>query len=232
MIRLKATNRNSKLAVLCVAAVLGLTGAQLCAAAERSPFSLGVEGGTTGFGPVLQYTPSERYNFALSYGYYDFDGENMKTKRARYDADLTASNFAATVDWSPWSGHLHLTAGAVVYNHRFTVTARARKGNVYEIGDHDYTNTEITSVTGRVDTGTQVAPYIGVGWTWWFGDSGFGLHTNFGVMFTSNYDARLSATGPMSNDAVFLRDLRLEEDEMNDGFDVYPVAKVGFAYRF
>ncbi len=220
------------MAALLAVAATALAGAGPCAAAERSPFSLGLEGGTTGFGPVLQYTPSERFNFALSYGYLDFNGDNLKSKRARYDADLRTSNFAATVDWSPWGGHFHVSAGAVVYNHRFAVTARARRGQVYEIGDHDYSNTEITSVTGRLDTGTEVAPYIGVGWTWWFGESGFGLHTNFGVMFTSNYDAKLTATGPLANDPAFLRDLRREEKDINDGHDVYPVAKVGFAYRF
>jgi hypothetical protein len=222
----------SKRIAILLAATVGLFGVQLCSAAERSPFSIGVEGGTTGFGPVVQYTPSARFNFAASYGYLGFNGENIKGHRARYDADLRCSNLALTADWFPWSGHFHLTAGAVVYDHRWEVTARARHGNVYEIGDHDYTSAQITSLTGRIDTGTDVAPYVGVGWNWWFGETGLGLTTNFGFMFTGNHDATLSATGPLASDPAFLRDLRHEEDEMNDGLDLYPVAKVGFVYRF
>ncbi len=202
------------------------------APAERSAFSLGFEGGTTGFGPVLQYTPSERFNFALSYNYFDFDAKNLKTDRARYDTDLRMSSLAATVDWHPWRNGFHFTCGAVVYNHRFDVTARPRRGTVYEIGKHDYTNTEITSLTGRVDTDTQIAPYLGVGWTWHFGRNGFSLMTNLGVMFTDDYDAHLTATGPMASDPTFLEDLRREEKDINDNNEVYPVAKVGFAYRF
>lgn len=199
---------------------------------ERSAFSLGLEGGTTGFGPVLQYTPSERFNFALSYGHLDFDADNLRTNRARYDTDLRMANLAATVDWHPWRNGFHFTCGAVVYDHRLDVTARPRHGKVYEIGKHDYTNTEITSLTGRVDTGTQVAPYLGIGWTWNFGRSGISLMTNLGVMFTDNYDAHLTATGPLASDQTFLEDLRREEKDINDNNELFPVAKVGFAYRF
>lgn len=199
---------------------------------ERSAFSLGLEGGTTGFGPVLQYTPSERFNFALGFGYFDLDATNLKTDRARYDADLRMANLAATVDWHPWRNGFHFTCGAVAYDHQIDVTARPRRGTVYEIGKHDYTNTEITTLTGRVDTGTQIAPYLGIGWTWHFGRSGFSLMTNLGVMFTNDYDAHLTATGPMAGDPTFLEDLRREEKDINDNNKLYPVAKVGFAYRF
>lgn len=202
------------------------------AGAERSAFSLGFEGGTTGFGPVLQYTPSERFNFALGFGYFDLDATNLKTDRARYDADLRMANLAATVDWHPWRNGFHFTCGAVVYDHHFDVTARPRRGTVYEIGKHDYTNTEITSLTGRVATDTQIAPYLGIGWTWHFGRSGFSLMTNLGVMFTDDYDAHLTATGPLAGNPTFLEDLRREEKDINDNNEVYPVAKVGFAYRF
>ncbi len=198
----------------------------------RSAFSVGLEGGTTGFGPVLQYTPSARFNFALSYGHLDFDADNLRTNRARYAADLRMANLAATVDWHPWRNGFHLTCGAVVHDHRLDLTARPRRGTVYEVGRHNYTNTEITSLTGRVDTGTRIAPYLGVGWTWHLGRSGFSLMTNLGVMFTENYDAHLTATGPLASDPTFLEDLRREEKDINDNNELFPVVKVGFAYRF
>ena len=212
--------------------VLGAAEQNSGEATERGAFSIGFEGGTTGAGPVLQYTPSERFNFALSFGYFDFDAKNLKTDRARYDTDLRMTNLAATVDWHPWRNSFHFTCGAALYDHRFDVTARPRNGTVYEIGDHDYTNTQITSLTGRVDTDTRIAPYLGIGWTWHFGQSGFSLITNFGVMFTNDYNAHLTATGPIANDPTFREDLRREEKDLNDGNDVFPVAKVGFAYRF
>jgi hypothetical protein len=199
---------------------------------SRSDFSLGVEGGTTGFGPVLMYTASPKLNFALSYGLLSFDGDNVKGDKSRYDYDVRLSNLATVANWHPWGGHFHLTAGAFLYDHRVDFTARPRNNKSFEIGDHSYDKTQITSVTGKIDTGSTIAPYVGVGWTWVLGKSGISLITNFGLMFTQGYDTKLTATGPAANDPTFIADLHKEQDDLSDIVKVFPVLKAGFVYRF
>jgi len=198
----------------------------------RSGFLLGVEGGTTGFGPVLSYTVSPMLNFSLSYGALNIGFDDVKGYKGRYDGDLNLSNLAAVIDWYPRGGHFHLSAGAVLFDHRIEVTAKPRHGRDFEVGDHSYDRSQLTSLTGKVDTGSSVAPYIGCGWTWHFGDSGFSLLTNVGIMFTHNYDTKLTATGPVATDPTFIADLHKEEDDLGDGMRVFPVAKAGFVYSF
>lgn len=199
---------------------------------SRSGLALGAEGGTTGFGPVLLYTASPQVSFGLSYGVLSFDYNDVKGYKSRYDYDVDLRNLAAVVNWYPMSGHFHLTAGAILFDHKYDVTARPRNGRSFEIGDHNYDNSQITSVTGKIDTGSKISPYIGAGWTWNFGHSGFSLITNVGLMFTRGYDAKLSATGPVANDPVFLADLQKERDDLNDAMKVFPVIKAGVVYRF
>ena len=209
------------------------TNAQTVPKAEtRSGFALGVEGGTTGLGPVLIYTASPQVSFALSYGVLGYDYNNVKGYKSRYDYDVDMSNLAAVVNWHPMSGHFHLTAGAILFDHKYDVTARPRNGKSFEIGDHNYDNSQISSVTGKIDTGSKLAPYIGAGWTWNFGHSGFSLITNVGLMFTRGYDTKLTATGPVANDPVFLADLQKEREDLNDAMKVFPVIKAGVVYRF
>jgi len=199
---------------------------------SRSPFSLGIEGGTTGFGPVLSYTVSPKLAFALSYDVLNVDFHDAKGYKSRYNGDVDLSHLAAVVDWYPMGGHFHLTTGAILYNHRVDITARTRHGETYEIGDHSYNNHELTSLTGKIDTGSVLAPYLGVGWTWHFGASGFSLITNVGLMFTRHYEVKLTAQGPITNDPTFVSDLSKEQDDLGDGMRIYPVAKVGVVYNF
>jgi hypothetical protein len=199
---------------------------------SRSGLALGLEGGTTGFGPALIYTASPEVSFGLSYGILSFDYNNAKGYKSRYDYDVDLRNLAAVVNWYPMSGHFHLTAGAILFDHQYDVTARPRNGRSFEIGDHNYDNSQITSVTGKIDTGSKIAPYIGAGWSWSLGHSGFSLITDVGLMFTRGYDTKLTATGPVANDPVFLADLQKERDDLNDSMKVFPVIKAGVVYHF
>ena len=212
-------------------------------ARRHSPFSLGIEAGTTGIGPVLNYTASPKLNFSLSYAYLgaDFDDAHPKKSKSRYDGTLDFTHVAAVVDWHPTGGRFHLSTGAIFFDHKLEGAAKPINGT-YLIGDHSYDITQVTTLKGTAENNSSVAPYVGFGWTWVFGDSGFSLAANFGAMFTGRYNVKLTAEGPVVAASTvvagspygspFLADLHKEEESLADGHRVYPVAKIGITYRF
>ncbi len=216
-------------------ALVGFTAvsmAQAAAPRERSDFSVGAEVGTTGIGPVLNYAPSSSFSLSLSYNFFSYDEDNIKGRDSRYDAEIDLSTVFLTASWHPFENGFHVTGGAALVNHEFDITARPRGGNFFEIGDNDYDRTQISSLTGNIENDQDIVPYIGAGWNWTFGQSGFTLTTHFGVLLSDDYKVRLTASGPSANDPVLISDLRKEERNVADDLSVYPVAKVGFLYRF
>ncbi len=211
---------------------LATLSAQAAEPRERSKFALGAEGGTTGFGPVLNYAPSPSFSLSVSYNFVAYDDDDIKGRDSRYDADIDLASTFIVASWHPFKNGFHVTGGAAFVDHEFDITARPRGGTVYEIGDNDYTNAQITSLRGQVENDQDVVPYVGAGWNWTFGQSGFSLTTHFGVLLADDYKVRLTATGPSASDPVLISDLRKEENEVSNDFSVYPVAKVGFLYRF
>ncbi len=198
----------------------------------RSPFSLGVEVGTTGIGPVLNYAASPKLNFSLSYGLINTDSGTLSSEKGRYTASLDLSHLAAFANWHPMEGRFHLTAGAVVFDHKIRATAKLTNGTTYEVGGHSYNKTQLTSLIGKTESQSSLAPYLGFGWTWRFRESGFSLITDFGVMYAGNYKTNLTGTGPIVTDPTFIADLRREEKDLADDFRFFPVIKVGLLYRF
>ena len=208
-------------------------------ARHHSPFSLGIEAGTTGIGPVVNYTASPKLNFSVSYGDLcgDFNDAHPRKSKARYDGTLDFTHVAAVVDWHPTGGRFHISTGAIFFDHKLEGAAKPIN-DTYMIGDHSYDITQVTALKGTAENNSSVAPYAGFRWTWVFGDSGFSLAANFGAMFTGRYNVKLTAEGPVvaastvAAGSPFLADLHKEEESLADGHRVYPVAKIGITYRF
>ncbi len=198
---------------------------------NSSPFTAGLEIGTTGIGPVVSYTPSPKLNFSLSYGRLYGDDNTLSGTGTDYAASLNFTNLAAIADWHPTEGRFHISAGAVFFDYKIRATGKAKNGTSYDIGGRTYSTPELTSLTGT-SSKSSVAPYLGIGWTWQLGGSGFSLTTNLGLMYTGNYETKLTGTGPIVTDPTFITDLRREERDLAKDFKFFPVIKVGCNYRF
>lgn len=205
---------------------------QAAEAEETSPFSAGFEAGTTGFGPVFSYQSSPKFKLSLSYSLFDVDDENLESDNVDYDADFDLSTLILACDWHPFENNFHASFGAAFVDHELDLVGRPGEGRIFKIGDGSYDNSQIVSLSGKAENDNSFVPYIGIGWNWAFGESGFGITTNLGALLTDNYKVELSATGPVANDPDFIADLRKEESEASDSLGFYPVAKVGFTYRF
>ncbi len=150
-----------------------------------------------------------------------------------YDVDLDLSSVSAILDWHPFKGGFRVSAGILSNDNSIDVDAQSSA--MYTIGDTTYNGADVGSLNGSVGF-ESVAPYVGVGWGNAFGEGKrMGVVFDVGVIFQGTPNIDLTADGTLSDNAAFLEDLALEEEELKDELDefkYYPVISLGMTYRF
>ncbi|MFQ5480380.1 MAG: hypothetical protein ACE5DW_03790 [Thermodesulfobacteriota bacterium] len=108
-------------------------------------------------------------------------------------------------------------------------------GGAFNINGVSYTASEVGTLKGTVDF-NPLAPYIGFGWDTTFDrDKKFGFTLEFGGAYQGIPEADLSASGPVTSNAAFMRNLASEEAELQKSlnlFKVFPLISFGIIYRF
>lgn len=206
----------------------------------------GVIAGTAGLGAELTYGVTDNINLRGSLRglnrSYDFTEDNIN-----YSGDIKLRNGGVTVDWFPFSGGFHLSAGALYNGNKIIAKAKPSTGTaVYNINNENY------YIDGHVNADIdwrKFAPYLGIGW----GNpvrKGSNLSFTFdvGVMFMGEPNSDLSATGRYSTDGVnytdvylndpnnpFTKDIQAEQARLNDEIKdakFWPVIQLGLHYKF
>jgi len=201
---------------------------------KASPIAIGAEAGTAGFGPDVIITVSKNFTVTGGYTWLNFNYDTSSSD-ADYTGKLKLSNVQAMVNWHPFAGTFHISAGAFLSDNKVTVTGKPKGNATYEIGGTTYTAAQIGTLSGNAELVKGAAPYVGFGWAKTPVKGGFGLFADIGVLFTSSAKASLSATGPVTSDATFQSNLRTEEKKVNDDLKplrYYPIIKIGVLYRF
>jgi hypothetical protein len=197
-------------------------------------FAIGAEAGTAGFGPFAVITANKRFTFDVGYTWLSY-GYDFSDNEGDYNGDLKFSNVQVIANWHPMAGSFHLSAGVFLSDNKVTLTAKAKPGVGYGIGDHNYSGNQITSVDGTVELTKGAAPYLGVGWSKNPANSGFGFYCKLGVLFMDSPSTKLVAYGPAAGSAQVQADLRKDEASANDDLNslrYYPVIEMGVMYRF
>jgi len=201
-------------------------------------FAIGAEVGTAGFGPVMVLTATKQVSFDLGYTLlsYNYDFSDNK---GDYKGKLKLSNLQAIANWHPFASSFHVSAGAFFSNNKVALSAKAKNGAFYGIGDNDYASSQITSVDGTVELIKGAAPYLGLGWSKTPSKTGFGFYCKLGVVFMNSPNTKLAAHyapgAPASVISQAEADLRKDEKKANDDLNFvryYPVVEIGLMYRF
>jgi hypothetical protein len=214
----------------------------LLSSSAMADVAIGARAGTFGFGAELAFGLTESLNLRLGYNTLSYD-HTLDETDVTYDGTLEIGAASAIVDWHVFNGGFRLSAGAVQKGPTIDVIGKPTGGS-YEIGDNTYTAAEIGSLSGSVEMGDSVAPYIGIGWGNPVDEAGrFTLLLDIGAIRTGAPTATFSATCGASLNATQCGQLQAElnadiaaeiaefEDETQD-LDWYPVVNVGFAIRF
>jgi len=201
------------------------------AVAQDGGFSVGVTGGSLGIGPEVGYRMSETLAVRANATFFNFS-RSVDSDDIVYDGDLKLQSFGAMVDLHPFGSGFRISAGARISDNGVDLAATPTQ--LVEVGDEDYTPSEIGTLSGKVET-NGFAPTATIGWGGGL-TKGLKLGVDIGVMLQGSPTIEnLSATGTLRNDPDFLASLADEEIEIEEDIDflkLYPIVQLSIGYRF
>ena len=206
-------------------------------AAAHADVGVSAELGTTGIGvhatlPVLDSVNARIGVNAFNYSY------NSSTSNVDYDFKLKLQTFDVLADYYPISGSGFRLTGGLVYNGN-KIDAHGKPTNgTYTLNGNTYSASQVGSLNGNIDF-RKIAPYAGIGWGNALAkDSNWSFTADVGVMFQGSASTSLSNSGCTASAASCAQlnsDIQAEnqklQDKVND-FKLYPVIRVGLAYKF
>ena len=206
----------------------------LPAASYASDWGIDAHGGTLGFGAELNYSINSYVTARGDFNRYDYDYSGTK-EQIDYDFKLKLKSYALFLDLHPFAGSFRLTGGYFNNKNEITATAKPSSSNTYTVNGHTYNASQVGTLFGDI-TFNSGASYLGLGWsTVGTTSTGLGVEFDLGALFQGSPTVKLSATGPISNNAQFQSDLKAEQaKDQNDlsSFKTYPVIALGLVYRF
>ena len=199
-------------------------------AADNAVVDVGVHLSTLGYG--LSVAIPVTGSIAGRLGFNQFNKSYQTTSDSvKYDGDLKLSSFEALVDWHPFNGVTHLTAGLMQNGNKFLMAALPTGS--YTINGTTYTAAQVGSMSAAVEF-SKVVPYLGFGWSGQAKNTGFSFKSDFGVMFQGKPKSVLTCTNPgaipqLAADCAAAQ-VKMDDDLKN--FKYYPVISFGLGYAF
>lgn len=218
--------------VLCAMGLLSV------GAVANADVGVSMRAGTLGAGIDFNIGVTEKLNVRLGYSAFEHD-DTIEDTDVVYDAELSLENATALVDYHVFGGGFRLTFGAVGASTEVDVVGTPT-GGVYEIGDQSFSAAEVGSLTGKIEMGNDVAPYVGIGWGNTVDAAGrITFLFDLGAVYTGSPTVELNARcGPIVGAArcnLLQQEVQEEEDELSEDATVYewfPVISLGLAIRF
>lgn len=210
------------------AVVLAIASVPAAHAAEGR-YSLGVGANTLGFGVDGNIRLNDHLSATASYSTFGIDGD-VDTDEVAYSGELSSDNATVKLNWHPFAGSFHVSAGLVAGDLEAVVTGSPRAGASYEFNGVTYTAEQVGTLRGSVAIKDSVAPYAGIGWR--SQRQGLGFYADIGVI-AAKTSVGLSATGMLA-DPRLAADLEAERASLEDEVDLslYPVIGAGLVWRF
>jgi hypothetical protein len=173
--------------------------------------------------------------FGLNYFSYSYNGN---TGDVDFGFKLGMQSYDALLDWFPFEGSFRLTAGMVYNANKITANGRPNIAGRYLINGHSYDAGNVGNLKGSI-TFPSVVPYLGFG----FGNtssanSRWTFFSDTGILLNSAPSAKVRTSNCTASPTVCAdldRDLGELNNSLNDAFrlfKIYPIVRIGIAYRF
>lgn len=146
-----------------------------------------------------------------------------------YDFDIPP-RFTAMLDLHPGGSAFRISVGVMKAD---DISLSAAFVDSTLIGGILWAPSDVGTLTAEFDT-KDLAPYVGIG----IGNPAggpFGFFLDIGVGLWGTPQLMLAADGALSNNAIFINELAVEQAEMQNDIDkitVYPVFSIGFSIGF
>jgi len=236
-------------------AALLLTVAPPCAAQFENPrgganhVGIAIKTSTLGGGMEVA-TPLTRWlNVRGGYNWFHFR-RNFENDGIHYSGAVRLQSGEAHLDWFPFAGGFHLSAGALIYNqNRVQADALVPGGQTFSLGGTTYRSDPSNPIfgAGKIDF-QRVAPTLTLGWGNLLPRSGrhFSVPFEMGVVFQGSPRAQIELHGSACDssgtncrnigaDTGIQSDIQTQVDQVNRDiapFRYYPIISLGFSFNF
>jgi hypothetical protein len=214
---------------LLTALLVGAALAPSPSAANAQSLALTAAAGTRGVGGGAALRVTDRINVranvhVLPYSHSETDV--LDDIEVTFDADVNLVSGIAVIDWFAFSNAFRFTAGAVINGNSGSGTVIPREP--LSVGARTYAPDELGILTGDVQLGSAVAPYLGIG----LGNAltrRIGFLADVGVMYQGSPSVDLEATDLLEPTAAPDQEAQLEDNLSWAQF--YPVVSIGLSVR-
>lgn len=234
---------------------LVLSSAHLVTAAEDAPdyrpYTIGVDGGTTGFGASVNWRFSDNFGVRGGVNYLSYDTEQFDyTTRdpgssdvsQKYDGTLRLLSEPLALDYYPSAkSAFHISVGVLINQNRFTSTVDSSSvpNSAYILNGIGYAQSLVGDLELEVEQ-EAFSPYLGIGTSIYLDKARhWAVSGELGVAYTGSPDVTLNAPNHDGildgSTSTFADDLNAEAKSVEDDADdykFYPIVKIGMTYSF
>jgi hypothetical protein len=208
----------------------------LLSAGANAQVGLSGQIGTSGVGVHLSYPILSSLNVRVGVNNLNF-AYSSSTNDVSYDLKFKLNTADLLVDYFPFDGNFHITAGLTNNGNKVDVHAQPKANGTYVLNGTTYSSADVGQIDGIVEF-NKSTPYLGVGWGNTSKDAGWGFTSDLGVLFQGKPKTSLNYTGCKANSLIcaqLANDIAAEHAAFDDnisGFKAYPVLRLGVNYRF
>jgi len=222
----------AKIAFGCMAGLIVAGGAQ-------AQVAVSADIGTTGVGAYLSVPMETTVNGR--FGIHAMErSQDQRAADVNYDTKASLRTIDILFDWFALEGSpFRLSAGVIYNGNKLAATARPGANGAYTINGKPYTAAEVGTLEGLIEF-RRAAPYFGIGWGNPLAISRKKWHLmgDLGVIVQGPAKVKLVSLGCTTSQTVcrsLAQDVAAERARFADEIDftkIYPVLRIGAAYRF
>jgi len=240
----------NRFAHLCVAGLIVGCGAALNSFAAETPtlaeepappiywpWTVGLEGGSTGFGGSGSWRFSDHLGLRLGADYLQYSKRGVEIDNIHYDTKLRLLSEPLTLNIYPWQKHsFYLSLGMMLNQNQLTGSASG-DGTII-IDGKEFTRDQVGDLNMKIHQ-QPVNPYLSIGGNFLYFDHAhhWALGGELGVAYTGDPTASLTRSGGASGAAGILVDQAVQgaQDGLQhyaEQFKWWPVIKLSVSYAF
>ncbi|CAA0093660.1 Uncharacterised protein [Zhongshania aliphaticivorans] len=231
-------------AQLAIATILSVGGTN----SSHAEMSVSTHISTIGPGIELSYKVNSGFGvraawqqLSTSFDFQPEDENGVPGDELKYRGDLDLKNGSIFADWYPANNVFRITAGILLNNSGTTLTTNCETNtsdaiatNSCEVGGTSVPSGDIAELRTHIDFEEELAPYIGIGWAFQ-NNPHWHFNIDLGLAYLGQANVDIQSSGSCNSSSACRAQLDAEEREIEEdmeSLEIFPVAKLGFGYRF
>jgi hypothetical protein len=212
-----------------------------------SALAVQAEAGTLGVGAEMATPITRSFNVRGGAEFLNF-GDDFTVDAAQYQSEAHLRSGHVAVDFHPAGGGFRISPQLLIFESAFSASLSVPGGQAFQLGNTGYLSSPTDPVHGRASIiiGRHVMPALTVGWGNMLARHRrhWSVPFEIGLAYTGHYTANLSLSGTACLNYIFCmsttnpqvqQNMRQEELDLNETmkhFQIYPIVKTGFGWRF